>query len=708
MLHPVILPLATAFLMGLLFVAVRSLWFSEQGWFSCILSVLAGVTFGALGYHALAGTRAVERISVTKIRHGETEEVAAADARAGSAEPREQGGSGKYAEIDAEVLTEILGNEKDLVSSLIETAQAIILILDPAGRVIHANRFLEHATGYSLGELEGNDWVESYLPEAERARALGVFEQIRDTSEIMDYVGPVVTRDGSWRQFRWRWKALTRPKRSECAFLGLGVDISEREGMEDALRKSEERYRAIVEDQTELISRFKPDGTLTFVNGAYCRYFGEEPELLLGNKFWHHVPTHEQERLMRHISCLTRDNPVSTIEHPVKTPAGVRWQQWTDRAIFDEEGKIVELQAVGRDITERKRVEQALASERSRLYSVLDSLPVFVFLHSADYVIRFANRSFLHTFGEGTGRRCYGVLQNRSEPCVECRSKEVFLEQQPHNWEWTLPGIGRTYRMHSYPFTDTDDTPLILQLGIDITDQKRNEMELRQSEARLRELSGRLLTAQEEERQRIAAELHDSIGSSLTGIAVFLQSILLRTDEGPPLMTAIQQLISVTENTIQEARRIMSDLRPSMLDDLGILNTLEWFCREFQQLHPGIHIERVIEIDEDEIPESLKITIFRVVQEAFHNIAKHSRAEYVTLSLGGSRDRTVLMIEDNGDGFAMQGVTWDETLRGGLGLTSMRERTELSGGHFTLESTVGEGTTVKAEWQKSPSDDPRT
>jgi len=218
-------------------------------------------------------------------------------------------------------------------------------------------------------------------------------------------------------------------------------------------------------------------------------------------------------------------------------------------------------------------------------------------------------------------------------------------------------------------------------------------------------LSARLLSAQEEERQRIAAELHDSIGSSLTGIAVFLQSILLRTDEGPPPTNAIQQLINVTENTIQEARRIMSDLRPSMLDDLGILKTLDWFCREFQQLHPGIHIERAIEIAEDEIPDPLKIIIFRLVQEALHNIAKHSRAEYVTLALGGSEEMITLVVEDNGDGFATQGAPWDESLRRGLGLTSMRERTELSGGRFTLESTVGEGTIVKAEWPKSPSDD---
>jgi PAS domain S-box-containing protein len=694
--------MAVSFLAAVLLAVLCPSWLSEQAWPTWVIFFLAGAAVGAF----LIETRTRKRREASRSDAAARVdgEAAGDSAQLGCVadQPyREAGGD------DTGIPSETLGSEKDLLNSLIETAQAVILIVDPAGRVRFVNRFFEQVTGFSLPELQGTDWFEALVPAAERKTALDAFQRAHDTLEIVEHVVAVVTRYGALCHFNWRWKALVRPDGSARAFLGLGVDLTEREGMQDALRKSEERYRAIVEDQTELISRFKPDGTLTFVNGAYCRYFGENPEHLLGHKFWHHVPGHEQERLMRHISSLNRENPVSTIEHPVKTPAGVRWQQWTDRAIFDEEGRVVELQAVGRDITERKRVEQALASERSRLYSVLDSLPVFVFLHSADYAIRFANRCFVRTFGEGAGRRCYSILQNRSEPCDECRSRGVFLDQRPQNWEWAIGRIGRTYQMYSYPFTDADDTPLVLQLGIDITEQKRNELELRQSEAQLRELSASLLTAQEEERQRIAAELHDSIGSSLTGIAVLLQSILLRADEGPPLKDAIQQLITVTENTIQEARRIMSDLRPSMLDDLGILKTLDWLCREFQQLHPGIHIERAIEIEEDAIPDPLKIIIFRLAQEAFHNIAKHSNAEYVTLSLGDSKEMITLVVEDNGDGFPVRGAPWDESLRRGLGLTSMRERTELSGGRFTLESTIGEGTIVKAEWPKPRSDDSR-
>jgi len=596
-------------------------------------------------------------------------------------------------------LESLLGCLRDLVHTLVETAQTAIVILDPSGGVRFVNRAFIDVTGYGSSELQGGDWFELVVPAEDRERLQAAVRQALEGSRTVECTASLIARDGTQPRFGWRWKTLIDSSRTVSGLLGMGIDVTDRYSIHDALRKSEERLRAIVEDQTELISRFKPDGTLTFVNGAYCRYFGEKPEQLLGNKFWHHVPKHEQERLRQHIARLTPEHPVSTIEHPVKTPQGIRWQQWTDRAIFDREGRVVELQAVGRDITERKRVEEALASERSRLYSVLDSLPVFVFLHAADYAIRFANRSFQRNFGDGTGRRCFAVLQGRSGPCPECRSGAVLLDGRAQSWEWTAGKNGRTFQMYSYPFTDMDGTPLVLQLGIDITDQKRNEMELRRSELRLRELSGRLLTAQEEERQRIARELHDSIGSSLTGIAVFLQAILIRIEEGSPLKEPVRQVIALTENTIQDARRIMSDLRPSLLDDLGVLKTLEWFCREFQQLHPAIHTETRFDIGEEDIPDSLKIVVFRLVQEAFHNIAKHSGAEKVTLGLEKTAERIKLTVEDNGRGFPMEDLLHPESPMKGLGLTSMRERTELSGGRFTLRSTVGEGTTVQAEWE---------
>jgi PAS domain S-box-containing protein len=152
-------------------------------------------------------------------------------------------------------------------------------------------------------------------------------------------------------------------------------DISERKRVEDAFRQIDERYRDIVEDQTELICRYLPDGTLTFVNGAYARYFQVEPETLVGASFWPLIPDESHLAARNFIASITPDNPVATIEHQVRSPSGeLRWQQWTDRGIFDSEGRVLEYQAVGRDITDRKRAEEAMAVAHEEIRRLTEQL----------------------------------------------------------------------------------------------------------------------------------------------------------------------------------------------------------------------------------------------------------------------------------------------------------------------------------------------
>jgi signal transduction histidine kinase len=140
------------------------------------------------------------------------------------------------------------------------------------------------------------------------------------------------------------------------------------------------------------------------------------------------------------------------------------------------------------------------------------------------------------------------------------------------------------------------------------------------------------------------------------------------------------------------------DLRPSILDDLGIISTLTWFSRVFQQTYSDIHIDKEIDIVENEVPETLKTVIYRISQEAMNNIAKHSKATLVSLSLKKKEGTIKLIIQDNGSGFDPQATLSPESYDRGLGLSSMRERAELSGGSFSIESMVGKGTTIRAEW----------
>ncbi|MDH7479230.1 MAG: diguanylate cyclase [Syntrophomonadaceae bacterium] len=148
----------------------------------------------------------------------------------------------------------------------------------------------------------------------------------------------------------------------------------------EELRISEAKYRAVVEDQTELICRSLPDGTLTFVNEAYCRYFGRTGEELIGKNFFELIPPEDHEKVREKINSFRVERPVVTYEHKVYSPDGdVRWQQWTDRAIFNPEGAVIELQSVGRDITERKTIEDALRTNEERLSSILNCLEDVVY-----------------------------------------------------------------------------------------------------------------------------------------------------------------------------------------------------------------------------------------------------------------------------------------------------------------------------------------
>ena len=140
----------------------------------------------------------------------------------------------------------------------------------------------------------------------------------------------------------------------------LRIELEERKHAEAALQQSQERYRAIVEDQTELIARFQIDGTLTFINEAYCRYFGQSRSELIGDRYKHFIFPEDLEKIKQLLDSLKLENPVGTIEHRVVLAGEVRWMQWINRAIFDEQGSFVEFQSVGRDITERKQAQKAM------------------------------------------------------------------------------------------------------------------------------------------------------------------------------------------------------------------------------------------------------------------------------------------------------------------------------------------------------------
>jgi PAS domain S-box-containing protein len=240
---------------------------------------------------------------------------------------------------------------------------------------------------------------------------------------------------------------------------------------------------------------------------------------------------------------------------------------------------------------------------------------------------------------------------------------------------------------------ESDDVPSICTVVVmDLTERKKAEQELKESEERLKYLSTQLLITQEKERKLIANEIHDSLGSSLGAIKFRMEEVLQKGGIGDP-----ENIIPSIQKAIEESKRIQMALRPSTLDDLGILPTLNWFCREFQKTYSSIRIETKINIEEKDVPNILKTVIYRICQEAFNNIAKHSKAKVARLSLRKS-DQIELVIEDDGQGFNLAEMLSTENHNRGLGLTSMRERAELSRGLFAIQSIHGSGTAIRVSW----------
>jgi PAS domain S-box-containing protein len=248
--------------------------------------------------------------------------------------------------------------------SLIQNASDMIHILDRKGRIVYESPSAEKIMGCPAGANTGKDAMALVHPD-DRERVEADLRQVYDRANT-----------GTPTEFRLKkadgtciWvEAVATNLLDLPAVNGIVVTtrpIEQRKSLETAFRESEARYRNVVEDQTEFICRFLPDGTHVFVNGAYCRYFGLDRERILGTRFKPAIPPDDGRRLREFFASLTPAHPVDFIEHRSIMPDGTtRWQRWSDRAIFDATGKLIEYQSVGRDTTETRAVQEAPAETR--------------------------------------------------------------------------------------------------------------------------------------------------------------------------------------------------------------------------------------------------------------------------------------------------------------------------------------------------------
>jgi len=255
---------------------------------------------------------------------------------------------------------------------LFENSPEGVVIQGLDGRVQKANRAFCEMFGYSFEEVLDQDLDSLVARDADiRAEASGrttdavkgdqfSFETIRQKKDGTRFhvtaFGVPILKDGK-----------------TVAIYGMYRDISDRKNAEEALRRSEERYRAIIEQQRDIIVRFTPDWNITFANEAYCRYYGLTADKALGRSFLSHIPETDRGKTIKHLQGLSKENPVEKTEEVTILPSGeTRWQQWIDTALFDSSGNIVEYQSVGRDITDRVLMEDSLRQSTEKLEKTLD------------------------------------------------------------------------------------------------------------------------------------------------------------------------------------------------------------------------------------------------------------------------------------------------------------------------------------------------
>ena len=291
-----------------------------------------------------------------------------------------------------------LKKNQQYLHTIIHSSPIPTFVIDEDHRIVSWNRALENYSGISEEDVLGKPeaWRAFYTASRPCLADLivdGAIEKIPEfygekfsksditggAYEAIDFFPQM--RGGCWLFF------TAAPIRDETGrvvgAMEILQDITHRKQVEEALRRSEEKYRNVVEDQTEFISRFLPDGTHIFVNDAYCRYFGFARENILGHRFKPVVPAEDRPRITQFFLSLTPEHPVDTIEHRIIMPDGsTRWQRWSDRAIFDAQGRVTEYQSVGRDITENKDAEEALIESERKFRDIFNSINDAVHIHA--------------------------------------------------------------------------------------------------------------------------------------------------------------------------------------------------------------------------------------------------------------------------------------------------------------------------------------
>jgi PAS domain S-box-containing protein len=650
------------------------------------------------------------------------------------------------------------------------------------GKVIYANRTVLDMFGYSADEVEkGVNFLEVISP-AEREKLIQHMQRIRQEGTIIRQEYTMMRKDGS----SFPGLNLARPMMKDGRVVGstgvvtditdqkkaadilrfakeelekqvtertrdlditnmlLRIELEEHRNTEEALVKNEQLYRAIVEDQTELICRFHPDGTLSFVNEAFCRYFNKTREELLGSRYRPTIQREDRIVMTNAVKALTPENHVAHFEIRVELPGqDLRWQLWTSRAIYDEVGRLIELQAVGRDVTERVRSQQQIRESRNMLRSVFDGISDPLVMVGGDMTIIMLNRAALGFFGVGHYREligvpCLGHLIERYGADHAERVKMATRENKPSRFDLTanLETI-RYEEISIYPVSGVDDGAGLAIIRVtDRTKQIIMERELIQNE-KLASL-GLLISG-------IVHEINNPnnfIVFNLPILRDYLQEILPVVDDyaeknpmyevyGMPYPDFRADAMKLLDNVEHGAHRInvtVAKLKEfsRKREDKGLRTaaSAEVIQKALSICHT--QIRKTVKTFDVEIdpglppmttdPEAIEQVLINLLINAAQAADKEDSFIRLHVFQGDSwKNRLVMEITDNGCGMDERTVsrvfepfftTKEEGCGTGLGLYISKNLVESAGGSISLESEPGRGTSFRVIFPDMDSQEP--
>ncbi|MBN1856029.1 MAG: PAS domain-containing protein [Dehalococcoidia bacterium] len=434
-----------------------------------------------------------------------------------------------------------------------------------------------------------------------------------------------------------------------------------------------------------------PEHRTLAANSALIRWLREHPQLL-------YLRNLDIEPRLQSLSLKER-SLLEALNARILVPITSRTGQISGLLVLGEKQSHGDYSAQDGQFVQTIGRQLALSLENARLFSDsrrvradlegwLDGMSDHVVIIGPDRRIRFMNRSAKDNLGTSIGAPCW-TMYGSGKLCAECDAAAAWRDRKG-SARFSRTIRNRQYDVVAAPLRDPGGELSLISVSRDVTERYQFEERLRRSEDELRQLAAHIESVREEERTGIARELHDELGQSLTALKMDISWISRHLCDGRPDITAkLSSMISLTEFTIETVQRISSELRPGILDDLGLSSAIEWLAIGFQE-RSGIACN--VDLDEElEMSGNPATVLFRICQESLTNAARHSEAQRITITLRKVDTSAVLTVSDNGRGITEAEISRSDS----LGIIGMRERVRALGGHIEISGAQGKGTSVR-------------